>query len=729
MTSYDRKAMRAIAANRLTGSRLALLAIAFYLCALPCAFAEDTAAPDGRSQPRRVVEAGGDWAYAPFEYIDEAGYPAGFNVDVMRAIGDAVGIGFDIRLSSWAEARERIERGDIDLLMGMYKSPERAEAVDFSSPHFYNVYGLFARKGSSVESLDDLVGHRVAVQDGDRGHDYAVESGLGSNLVALRDWRDVFGAILRGEADYAIASALQGSIAVKQPEFRSIEMVGPPLFSAEYCVAVRKGDEELLALIDEGLARIRSSGEYDTIYMRWFGHDLGPGGNPRLGIVAAVATAALTVIAAALIWALSLRRLLTERTAELSAEQRRSREAGSKLQAALAEADEAARKAESAAEGRSAFIAWISQELRTPLQGILGAIDLLGRTRLDASQSKSLAMARSSSEQLNAVLTNILDAMGAERRTLRIEPAEFRYLEFASWLESELRPRAEDQGLGFRFSARGQDRLVNADRRRISQVIMNLCANAIGYTDRGEVELSMALGDEALYVSVKDTGPGLTEEARKHLFQPFYDASRIRKGAGIGLGLAQVKAIVDAMDGSIRYETSPSIGTRFEVSLPIQSVADDGATEGEAGRESVTAEAPALTSGGRVIVAEDEAINRLYLKRLLETSGYTVSPAGNGLDALEAAGSGSWDFILMDVSMPRMDGLEATRRIRAMEADRGLTRTPIIALTAHAYAEDRQACVAAGMDGFLSKPFAEPALWDEVRRVSATVALNRPGQG
>ncbi|HPB65537.1 MAG TPA: response regulator, partial [Spirochaetales bacterium] len=369
------------------------------------------------------------------------------------------------------------------------------------------------------------------------------------------------------------------------------------------------------------------------------------------------------------------------------------------------------------------------QELRTPLQGILGAIDLLGRTRLDASQSKSLAMARSSSEQLNAVLTNILDAMGAERGTLRIEPAEFRYLEFASWLESELRPRAEDQGLGFRFSARGQDRLVNADRRRISQVIMNLCANAIGYTERGEVELSMALGDEALYVSVKDTGPGLTEEARKHLFQPFYDASRIRKGAGIGLGLAQVKAIVDAMDGSIRYETSPSIGTRFEVSLPIQSVADDGATEGEAGRESVTAEAPALTSGGRVIVAEDEAINRLYLKRLLETSGYTVSPAGNGLDALEAAGSGSWDFILMDVSMPRMDGLEATRRIRAMEADRGLTRTPIIALTAHAYAEDRQACVAAGMDGFLSKPFAEPALWDEVRRVSATVALNRPGQG
>ncbi|MCP5452668.1 MAG: transporter substrate-binding domain-containing protein [Spirochaetaceae bacterium] len=692
------------------------------------------------NQARRVIEAGGDWDYAPFEFIDQSGYPAGFNVDVMRAIGDEIGVSFDIRLSSWAEARARIERGDVDMLLGMYKSPERAKAVDFSSPHFYNVYGLFARESSDIRGADDLAGRRIAVQDGDRGHDYALESGLGSSVVVLRDWRELFDAILRDEADCAVASTLQGSIAVKQPEFRSIEMVGPPLFSAEYCVAVRKGDAELLALIERGLASIRASGEYDEIYMRWFGDDVGSGGNPRLGIAAAIATVVLTIIAAALIWALSMRRLLAERTAELSVERKRAYEADSRLRSAIAEADEATRKAESAAAGRSAFIAWVSQELRTPLQGIIGAIDLLGKTDLDEGQAKSLAMARSSSERLNAVLTNILDAMGAEKGTLRLEPSAFEYLPFASWIEAELRPRAEEQGLAFRFSARGRNRLVYADKRRVAQVIMNLCDNAIGYTDRGEVELTLALGDEGLYVSVKDTGPGLTEEARKHLFQPFYDADRNRAAAApyIGLGLAQVKAIVDAMEGSIRYETNPSVGTRFEVSLPIRAAADDGTVqEGSGDRpgdapasdEAAEASAPPLAAGGRVIVAEDEAINRLYLKRLLESSGYEVSPAGNGLDALEAAETGSWDFILMDVSMPRMDGLEATRRIREMEAERGRGRTPIIALTAHAYAEDRKACVAAGMDGFLSKPFAETALWDEVRRVAATAAALRPGQG
>ncbi|HPE90410.1 MAG TPA: transporter substrate-binding domain-containing protein, partial [Spirochaetales bacterium] len=522
------------------------------------------------NQARRVIEAGGDWDYAPFEFIDQSGYPAGFNVDVMRAIGDEIGVSFDIRLSSWAEARARIERGDVDMLLGMYKSPDRAKAVDFSSPHFYNVYGLFARESSDIRGADDLAGRRIAVQDGDRGHDYALESGLGSSVVVLRDWRELFDAILRDEADCAVASTLQGSIAVKQPEFRSIEMVGPPLFSAEYCVAVRKGDAELLALIERGLASIRASGEYDEIYMRWFGDDVGSGGNPRLGIAAAIATVVLTIIAAALIWALSMRRLLAERTTELSVERKRAYEADSRLWSAIAEADEATRKAESAAAGRSAFIAWVSQELRTPLQGIIGAIDLLGKTDLDDGQAKSLAMARSSSERLNAVLTNILDAMGAEKGTLRLEPSAFEYLPFASWIEAELRPRAEEQGLAFRFSARGRDRLVYADKRRVAQVIMNLCDNAIGYTDRGEVELTLALGDEDLYISVKDTGPGLTEEARKHLFQPFYDADRNRAASApcIGLGLAQVKAIVDAMEGSIRYETNPSVGTRFEVSLP-----------------------------------------------------------------------------------------------------------------------------------------------------------------
>jgi len=680
----------------------------------------------GEPNGDRTVRIGGDWGYPPFEYLDEAGRPTGFNVDLIRAIADKVGLSVDISLSTWTTARSGLESGSLDMLMGMYRSPDREALVDFSIPSIITAYGVFALKGSGIAGVGDLKGKRIAVQDGDLGHEYVVANDLG-DVVVVDEWVDLFYTLLAGGADCVVSSTLQAWLAINDKEYSSIEEAGPPLFRAEYCLAVREGDAELLALLNSGMSVLRSTGEYDELYRRWFGSLDGTDKRAHLGVIAAIAAGALVMIAAAMVWTITTRRTVRDKTAALSAELRNRAEIQARLQEALTATDAARAESDRAAKEKSAFVAWVSHELRTPLQGILGAAELLGRTKLDDEQARTLSMAESSAQQLYRLLSDLLDVMGAEKGNLSVAPSEFSYREFADWMESVLRPTAEERGLAFRFSATGDDRLLYADKNRIAQVVMNLCANAVKFTPHGEVALALALSDDGLYVSVKDTGPGIADEAKDRIFQPYYRAGGYGKNTtgGLGLGLSIVKSVVEALRGSIRFETNPNIGTHFEVSLPLAGASP--AEKAAKAAPTVSAATPERR-GGRAVVAEDEAINRRYLKRILEAASYEVSAAATGEAALTAAVSGEyWDFILMDVSMPRMDGLEATRRIREAEAAAGKARVPIIALTAHAYAEDREACVKAGMDGFLSKPFTESALWTEVRNTIVAVRAGAPG--
>jgi len=683
-----------------------------------------TMLPEGTS----VVRVGGDWGYPPFEYLDEFDQPAGFNIDIVRKIAEVTGLKLQIQLTAWTLARSSLESGSIDMLSGMYRSDDRLTVVDFALPHFVMTYGVFARKGSGILGPADLNGKRIAVQKNDLGHEFLLKKGLESNLVVVTEWKDIFEAVRRGEADCAVASLLQGGRAIKDPAFSAIRAVGASLFRAEYCLAVRKGDEKLLALLNEGLSIMRTSGAYEEIYRRWFGDlELIDTDDRIIGVLAAVFGVAVTITMTALLWVATIRTRVHQIQGKLSTELKHHAETQSRLQEALSDAESAKKKAQSEAREKTAFVACLGQELRTPLHGVLGATELLGGTALDADQARSLSMARSSAEQIRRVLSDLLDAVGAEQGGLDIEPVDFDYKEFANWIESLLRPPAEERGLAFRFSAEGRECRLHADKNRFAQVIINLGTNAISYTERGDVEIHLRLDEDSLYISVKDTGPGMSVETKERVFMPVYRSSSDGNASkrGLGLGLSIVKSIVDALDGSIRFETHQSMGTRFEVSLPVTaSVAPaDVAPRDRAEAVVELPEPPVTDTQKRAIVAEDEAINRLYLKRVLEGKGFEVAQAIDGQAALSVAVGGFWDFILMDVSMPRMDGLEATRRIRKLEAEQGTRRVPIIALTAHAYAEDREACAQAGMDGFLSKPYTESALWAEVARTIAKVGI------
>ena len=213
----------------------------------------------------------GDHNYPPFEYLNEDGLPDGFNVDVMNAVAREIRLDIKIELGSWVTVRREIEEGKIDVLLGMYKTEERQKKISFSMPHFITSYALFVRKDSKIRDLDDTGGRTIIVQSGDLSHDFLIENMPSDKIIFKDNVEDVLRDLSRGAGDCAIAGRLQGMIMINSRKLDNLRTTGGPLFQAEYCFAVKKGNEALLSKINEGLAIIKNTGEYDEIYRNWFG--------------------------------------------------------------------------------------------------------------------------------------------------------------------------------------------------------------------------------------------------------------------------------------------------------------------------------------------------------------------------------------------------------------------------------------------------------------------------
>lgn len=670
---------------------------------------------DAGHEERRAVLAGGDHQYPPFEFLDENGLPDGFNVAVLRRVAAIMGLDVTIDLSVWSEARRRLEEGEIDMLAGMYRTPARDELHDFTIPHFVASYGLFIPGDSAIRGVEDLADARIIVHEGDLAHDHVLETGLGAEILAVPEWPDVIRALADGQGDAAVFGMGQGMRELRRGRYRSIRMIETPLFRKPYGMAVRKGDAELLAILNEGLSVLKDSGELDAIYQEWFG-PLEP--QPWWTTTAArtilfVAGLGIVLSLAGAGWVLILRRQVERKTQQLTA--------------ALLESEAAKRELERANEIKLRFLANVSHELRTPLHGVMGMADLLEKTGLDENQRSLVEMINGASGQLFRVLSDLLDISGAETGRLSVEITPFRIQEIVRWLEPTLRATAEERGLDFRFSCTVPDKMVQGDRERITQIVINLVANAVKFTDEGSVTVMLSYRDEMFRIEVHDTGIGIAQDALKTIFEPFVQIERenAEGTAGLGLGLSIVRSLVDRLGGAITTESRPGSGTSFFVSLPMAEILTaeiPTASPRDATDAAATVEHPERDDGISipdliVLIVEDEAINRLYLTRFLERSGTVTVSANDGLQAVEAVRKQRFDVILMDVSMPNMGGIEATLAIRRLEEENGFRRQPIIALTAHAHTEHAQRCLDAGMDGYVSKPYRENDVWTEIGRL------------
>jgi len=369
-------------------------------------------------------------------------------------------------------------------------------------------------------------------------------------------------------------------------------------------------------------------------------------------------------------------------------------------------------QAEQASLAKSRFLAGMSHELRTPLNGIMGYARLLHMEGgLDAPQLARVDAMLDAGTHLLEMINSVLDLSQIEAERLELQAAEIDPRDIATACLNLLRPAAQAKRLALSLVAASDvPRHIMVDPTRLRQVLLNLVGNAVKFTAQGSVELRLrvAAGGMRLRLEVADTGPGIPSEHRKQLFQEFErlgaDATGTVEGAGLGLALSA--RLVVLMGGHLSHEEKPGGGSLFWFELPltagpVRAILPPRLCPTDQVAAPPTAPAASIL---RILVADDVAMNRDVASAFLRSVGHEVVCANNGAKAVELAAANDFDVVLMDVRMPIMDGLEATRRIRALATRRG--RVQIVALTAQAFVEQVQECRRAGMDNHLTKPFS-----------------------
>jgi PAS domain S-box-containing protein len=434
-------------------------------------------------------------------------------------------------------------------------------------------------------------------------------------------------------------------------------------------------------------------------------------------------------------------------------------ETNRQLEESIQRANQMALAAEAANRAKSDFLATMSHEIRTPMNGVIGFTNLLAESELTPDQREHVEIIRSSSETLLALINDILDFSKIEAGRMEVEHAPYDLRQAVQQTLAVLRTRATGKGLELRSVIDpGVPETVIGDVTRLRQVLLNLIGNGIKFTERGAVSVEVrrcaipvsqrvahsGSGAESptqklfrcqqaaaetfdLHFTVRDTGIGIEPDRLSRLFKAFsqVDTSTTRRFGGTGLGLAISKRLVELMGGGVHVESTPGFGSAFHFTIqaqiggsisPVAPVLPAPAEAPVPPAPAPAAETPAPTRGAedvrglRVLLVEDNRVNQALATALLKKNGCVVRPAGDGRQALDALGAEDFDLVLMDVCMPEMDGYEATRRIRSGECGQNRKHVCVAAMTANAMEGDREKCLDAGMDEYLSKPIDKAAL-------------------
>lgn len=620
-----------------------------------------------------------------FNYHDGQGRPVGFAIDVMNAAAVRAGLELEwVAVSGGPE--ETFASGRADLWPVVTFFEDRRQAMFLSEPWWRLATMMYSPEGAPVRTVGEMAGKRIVLTSPSKRYLPRVKFPPGTVVEVVGSPYAGMLAMCQGWADAALVDLRVGDQALlnRPPECGTQRLVGEIVEEAarEFSIGARRGyereAEQLRAAIDEvavdgEMVRLAKKWKFidhtDTELIRWMERTRDKSERWQATVMVLGWVVALGLVTVLALW-------------------------------------RARSRAKASAEARALFLANMSHELRTPMHGVLGLTELALGTELTAEQRQYLTLARDSAERLLHVVDDVLDLSRIESGKVELERIAFDPRELVNRALMILSIRAQEKAieLGAEVDA-GVPALLEGDPSRIHQILINLLNNAIKFTERGRVVLRVG-GEKQLdhqyriSFAVEDTGIGIPGEQRQRIFDSFTqaDASTTRRYGGTGLGLAISAHLVRMMGGTIGLLSELGKGStfHFELELPIAR----GAAETD--RAPVAGPSRPMS----LLVADDNIVNRTLLERLLAKSGHQVEAVEDGAQALAALAARPYDAVLMDVHMPVLDGLEATRRIREREAAQGQgARVPIVALTALAFRDDAEQCRAAGMDAYLSKPF------------------------
>jgi signal transduction histidine kinase/ActR/RegA family two-component response regulator len=666
-----------------------------------------------------------DWS--PFEFIDADKKYSGIVSEYVDIIQEKLSIKMSpSHQKLWTDALELSKFGKIDVLTAIVKSKERERFLNFTEPYLFFPAVIATRKeGVFVQSIDDLSSQKVAVVKGYAVKDLLIEKHPEISLYDVASVTEGLRLLAKGDVDAFIDNLAVITHEINNNNLNNLKVAAFTPYKLELSMGVRKGLEPLVPILNKVLATI-SNKQKATISNNWLALKVNVGTELKTIVIVGVPVVAVFLIIILFVIRAN-RRMMFEIAARKKIEQ---------------SLEKARLIAESANNAKDEFLANMSHEIRTPMNAVVGMAHLLEATGLNKEQQEYIDALNSSATSLLLLIDGILDLSKIESGKLELEVEPFRLREVikSAILQAEFAINKNKIKL-VQNIAIDIPNVLMGDSLRLGQILLNLINNAIKFTDKGLISLSICMIDKkpnelTLHFSIEDTGIGLTKKQQSRLFQTYSqaDSSTTRKYGGTGLGLVICKKLCEKMKGEIWVESEFNKGSTFHFTASFNtqekivygkaksSVESIGSKNENLNNQSSNPNANNESSflrGKDILVVDDNNINLVIAKKILKNTGVNVKTASNGKEAIELINKEKFDAVLMDIQMPVMDGYTATRQLRK---DPNFERLPIIAMSANMMPKDVKNALKSGMNAHVGKPIKiESMLSILIEEISANI--------